>query len=117
MLKFLIRSLLQPLLRVLFRLRIEGDTSQFNATRLLIIANHESFLDGLLLGLFLPINPVFVVHTTIAKKFFFRLFLTQVDHLAVDPTNPMAMKKVIRLIEEGRPVMIFPEGRITPPAV
>ncbi len=113
MLKFLIRSLLQPLLRVLFRLRIEGDTSQFNATRLLIIANHESFLDGLLLGLFLPINPVFVVHTTIAKKFFFRLFLTQVDHLAVDPTNPMAMKKVIRLIEEGRPVMIFPEGRIT----
>ncbi len=113
MLKFFIRSALRPLLRILLRLRVEGDTTQFNASRLLIIANHESFLDGLLLGLFLPVNPVFVVHTTVVKNFFFRLFLTQVEHLAVDPTNPMAMKKVIRLIEAGRPVMIFPEGRIT----
>lgn len=113
MMKFLMRSVLRPLLRILFRLRIEGDATQFNASRLLIIANHESFLDGLLLGLFLPVNPVFVVHTTVVKNFFFRLFLTQVEHLAVDPTNPMAMKKVIRLIEAGRPVMIFPEGRIT----
>ena len=77
MLKFLMHSFLRPLLRILFRLRIEGDTSQFHTPRLLIIANHESFLDGLLLGLFLPINPVFIVHTTIAKNFFFRLFLTQ----------------------------------------
>lgn len=113
MLKSIIRGLLRPLLYVLFRLRIEGDTTQFNAPRLLIIANHESFLDGLLLGLFLPVNPVFVIHTTVVNNFFFRLLLTQVDHLAVDPTNPMAMKKVIRLIEAGQPVMIFPEGRIT----
>ncbi|TXH05149.1 MAG: bifunctional acyl-ACP--phospholipid O-acyltransferase/long-chain-fatty-acid--ACP ligase, partial [Rhodocyclaceae bacterium] len=71
------------------------------------------FLDGLLLGLFLPIDPVFVVHTGIANNVFFRLLLSQVDYLAVDPTSPMAMKKVIRLIESGRPVVIFPEGRIT----
>jgi acyl-[acyl-carrier-protein]-phospholipid O-acyltransferase/long-chain-fatty-acid--[acyl-carrier-protein] ligase len=56
---------------------------------------------------------VFVVHTGIANNFWFRLLLSQVDYLAVDPTSPMAMKKVIRLIESGRPVVIFPEGRIT----
>jgi acyl-[acyl-carrier-protein]-phospholipid O-acyltransferase/long-chain-fatty-acid--[acyl-carrier-protein] ligase len=67
----------------------------------------------LLIGLFLPIDPVFVVHTGIANNFWFRLLLSQVDYLAVDPTSPMAMKKVIRLIESGRPVVIFPEGRIT----
>lgn len=81
--------------------------------RLLVIANHESFLDGLLLGLFLPLEPVFVVHSTVIKNPMFRLILALVDYLTVDPTSPMAMKKVVRLIESGRPVVIFPEGRIT----
>jgi len=85
----------------------------FKAERLLIIANHESFLDGLLLGLFLPVNPVFVVHTGTARLWYFRLILSLADYLVVDPTSPMAMKKVIKLVESGRPVMIFPEGRIT----
>ncbi len=111
------RALLHPVLRVLarllFRVDIDFRQTDFSHSRLLVVANHESFLDGLLLGLFLPINPVFVVHTGVANNFWFRILLSQVDYLAVDPTSPMAMKKVIRLIESGRPVVIFPEGRIT----
>lgn len=109
----LLRPLLRGLARLLFRVDIQFRQSDFSHQRLLIVANHESFLDGLLLGLFLPIDPVFVVHTSIANNFWFRILLSQVDYLAVDPTSPMAMKKVIRLIESGRPVVIFPEGRIT----
>ena len=109
----LLRPLLRGLARLLFRVDIQFRQSDFSHERLLIVANHESFLDGLLLGLFLPIDPVFVVHTSIANSFWFRILLSQVDYLAVDPTSPMAMKKVIRLIESGRPVVIFPEGRIT----
>lgn len=112
MFRTLIKSLLRGVARVLFRVRIEGRMPAPTG-RLLVIANHESFLDGLLLGLFLPLNPVFVVHTTVVKNFWFRLVLMLVDHLAVDPTSPMAMKRVVRLIESGRPVVIFPEGRIT----
>lgn len=109
----LIRTFLRFVARILFAVKVTGKTDAFQADRLLIIANHESFLDGLLLALFLPVNPVFVVHTTIARKWYFRLALTQVDFLTVDTASPMAMKQVIRLIETGRPVMIFPEGRIT----
>jgi acyl-[acyl-carrier-protein]-phospholipid O-acyltransferase / long-chain-fatty-acid--[acyl-carrier-protein] ligase len=111
--KYLIRSLLRVVARVLFRVRLQGDPAAFKAERLLIIANHESFLDGLLLGLFLPLNPVFVVNTGISRQWTFRLILSLVDYLAVDPGSPMAMKKVIKLVESGRPVVIFPEGRIT----
>ncbi len=99
--------------RILFRIKAPKNTELLMADRLLIVANHESFIDGLLLGLFLPINPVFVVHTTIAQNRWFKLILMLVDYLAVDPTSPMAMKKVIKLVETGRPVVIFPEGRIT----
>ncbi|RLJ62670.1 acyl-[acyl-carrier-protein]-phospholipid O-acyltransferase/long-chain-fatty-acid--[acyl-carrier-protein] ligase [Sulfurisoma sediminicola] len=109
----LIHFILRGLASMLFSVRIKGDLQALSAQRLLIVANHESFLDGLLLGLYLPVDPVFVVHTGIARSWYFRLILSQVDYLAVDPTSPMAMKKVIRLLESGRPVMIFPEGRIT----
>lgn len=109
----LIRYFLHLLASMLYRVSTVGDAAVFIAPRLLIVANHESFLDGLLLGLFLPVDPVFVVHTGVTRYWYFRIFLAQVDYLAVDPMNPLAMRKVVRLLESGRPVMIFPEGRIS----
>ncbi|GBL46194.1 2-acylglycerophosphoethanolamine acyltransferase [Sulfuriferula multivorans] len=107
------KTLLRLLCRILFRVEIHGGVNLPETGKLLIIANHESFLDGLLLGLFLPIRATFVVHTTVLNNPVFRLLLSRVPHLAVDPTSPLAMKKVIRLLEAGKPVVIFPEGRIT----
>lgn len=111
--KELIKMMMRAVVRVLFRVEVHGSWHHMDAKKLLIVANHESFLDGLLLGLFLPVKPVFVVHTWVAQAWFFKPFLMLVDYLAVDPTSPMAMKQVIKLIEAGRPVAIFPEGRIT----
>ncbi|MHB1331362.1 MAG: bifunctional acyl-ACP--phospholipid O-acyltransferase/long-chain-fatty-acid--ACP ligase [Sulfuriferula sp.] len=105
--------LLRLLCRILFRVEIRGGINLPETGKLLVIANHESFLDGLLLGLFLPVRATFVVHTTVLNNPVFRLLLSRVPHLAVDPTSPLAMKKVIRLLEAGEPVVIFPEGRIT----
>lgn len=104
------------LIQKLFRVEVHGtypNNSHHEHKKTLIIANHSSFIDGILLALFLPAKPVFVVHTQIAKKPLFKFFLKYVDYLAVDPTHPMAMKKVIHLLNEGRSVAIFPEGRIT----
>ena len=109
MLKPFLRRLFQRLLRV----RVHGEADVFANPRTLIVANHESFLDGLLLGLFLPVEPVFVVHTQVASSPLFRVLLRFVPHLAVDSTNPLAIKQIVRLVESGRPVVIFPEGRIT----
>lgn len=112
--KALVRSILRAVAQILFRVQIRGKVESRDMEHLLVIANHESFLDGLLLGLFLPVkNPVFVVHTGVVRNPFFRLVLMLSEHLTVDPTSPMAMKKVIRLLDAGRTVVIFPEGRIT----
>ncbi len=106
-------SLLRGVCRLLFRVRVTGLENVPNEDRLLIIANHESFLDGLLLGLFLPKRATFVVHTGVLKHFFFRLWLKMTPHLSVDPASPLAMKKVIQRLNAGENVVIFPEGRIT----
>lgn len=111
--RWMIRSFLRAVARLLFRVRVQGDLNVFDSRPLLIVANHESYLDGLLLGLFLPVDPVFIVHTGVVANPWFRLILSAVDYLAVDPTNPMGMKRVVKLLESGRPVMIFPEGRLT----
>ncbi|MDR0478559.1 MAG: AMP-binding protein, partial [Burkholderiaceae bacterium] len=122
-LRAVFRTALYGLTRLCFRVQVRGMAQALAASaaldqggqRLLVIANHESFLDGILLGLFLPIrNPVFVVHTEVVRRPLWRWVIgLMADYLAVDSANPMAMKYVVRLIESGRPVVIFPEGRIT----
>lgn len=109
----MIASILRLISRLLFRVEVLGVSNVPSSGKLLVIANHESLLDGLLLGLFLPIRATFVVHSTVLNSWLFRRILSLVPHLAVDPTSPLAMKKVIKLLESGENVVIFPEGRIT----
>lgn len=108
----MIKFLLRIIVRILFRIRVVGKFER-HEEHTIIIANHQSFLDGLILGLMLPIEPVFVINTEIASRPLIRAFLSLSDYLTVDPANPMAIKQIIRLVESGRPVVIFPEGRIT----
>lgn len=109
----MVAAILRIISRVLFRIEVSGNQHVPAHGKLLIIANHESFLDGLLLGLFLPVRATFVVHTTVLNSWLFRQVLKLVPYLAVDPTSPLAMKKVIKLLESGENIVIFPEGRIT----
>lgn len=112
--KNIISSLLRKVLSVLFKVTVNGKLPENNDKGLLFISNHESFIDGLLLGLFLnKYSPVFIVHTTVSHNIFFRLILSLTEYYAVDPTSPLSMKNIIKLINSGRNVVIFPEGRIT----
>jgi len=93
--------------------RVHGDTSKFVNARTLIVANHESYIDGLLLAVFLPVQATFVVHTTVARNRLNAWMLRFIPHLLVDSTSPLAMKIICKLVETGTPVVIFPEGRLT----
>ncbi len=75
MIKPMVRAVMRALFRVLFRVRIEGDQSSLRLDRLLLVANHESLLDGLLLALFLPVHPVFVIHSGVINNRFFRALI------------------------------------------
>jgi acyl-[acyl-carrier-protein]-phospholipid O-acyltransferase / long-chain-fatty-acid--[acyl-carrier-protein] ligase len=107
-------SLIAALLRVIFRLlyRVEVRGELHPADRMVILPNHQSFLDPLLLGAFLPVSPTYVVHSSIINQWYMWP-MRWIRHAVVDTVKPMAMKALVALVETGEPVLIFPEGRIT----
>jgi acyl-[acyl-carrier-protein]-phospholipid O-acyltransferase/long-chain-fatty-acid--[acyl-carrier-protein] ligase len=108
------KSLFRGLLRLLYRVEVSGaENMPAVGTPAVVVVNHVSFLDGLLLAAFLPGKPTFAVHTRIAKAWWIKPFLPLFDAFPVDPTNPMAAKAMVKAVREGRTLVIFPEGRIT----
>jgi acyl-[acyl-carrier-protein]-phospholipid O-acyltransferase / long-chain-fatty-acid--[acyl-carrier-protein] ligase len=110
----LIKMVFAMILRPLFRVRVEGlENYRAAGPRAVIVANHVSFLDGVLLAVFLPGHPVFAVDTHIAKQWWARPFLSIARTFTVDPTNPFATKALVHEVRQGNHLVIFPEGRIT----
>jgi acyl-[acyl-carrier-protein]-phospholipid O-acyltransferase/long-chain-fatty-acid--[acyl-carrier-protein] ligase len=108
------KTAVRTVLRVLYRVEVHGlDEARAAFPRAVVAANHASFLDGLLLGAFLPGDPVFAVDTFIARQWWARPFLVFVNAMPVDPANPLSIRAMIRAVEGGAPCIIFPEGRIT----
>ncbi|HEX8127306.1 MAG TPA: acyl-[ACP]--phospholipid O-acyltransferase [Allosphingosinicella sp.] len=109
-----IKSLVRGLLRLLYRVEVDGASNMPRpGERAVVVVNHVSFLDALLLAAFLPGKPTFAIHTRIAKAWWVRPFLGLFEAFPVDPTNPMSAKAMVRAVKEGRTLVIFPEGRIT----
>lgn len=108
------RWLLRGVLRILYRVRVTGLEHYAAAgPRVLVVANHTSFLDAALLAAFLPDRLTFAVNTEIAKRWWMRPLRKIVEAFPLDPTNPYSLKSLIRYLEQDRRAVIFPEGRIT----
>ncbi len=101
------------LLKALYRVELHDYSEKRRYDKMLLIANHQSFLDGVLLGAYLPFKPYWVVHSTIWNKWYFRIGLRWLPAVVVDTNSPLAMKRLVNVIDAGHPVAMFPEGRIT----
>jgi acyl-[acyl-carrier-protein]-phospholipid O-acyltransferase / long-chain-fatty-acid--[acyl-carrier-protein] ligase len=108
------RQSARVLLRLLYRVTVTGLEHFHQAgPRVLVVANHTSFLDAVLLALFLPDRLTFAIDPRIARLWWVRAFLRFVDVLPIDPAQPLSTKALIKLLRADRKVMVFPEGRIT----
>jgi len=111
---WILRPILTALLKTCFGMRVIGrEHYPRDANGLIIICNHQSFLDPLLLAVFMPRKPAFAMNIFQAQKWYFKILMKLVKVYVLDPLKPMSMKSLIKDVEDGEHVVIFPEGRIT----
>lgn len=110
----MLKRFLHWLLTLLFKVKVNGLENYHQAgNRVLIIANHTSFLDPLLLGVFLPDDITFAINTQISQRWWLRPFLSLSTVFPMDPTHPLSLKALIHHLQTDTKTVIFPEGRIT----
>ncbi|HGX92556.1 MAG TPA: acyl-[ACP]--phospholipid O-acyltransferase [Candidatus Tenderia sp.] len=110
----MLKSVIRWMLQLLYRVEIKGEEHlhQFSE-RTLVVANHTSFLDAVLLYAYLPVPATFAINTYIANRWIGRVAARFANLFALDPSNPLSIRSLIRRVEQGGCVVIFPEGRIT----
>lgn len=110
----MLKIVLRWLLTLAFRVKVKGLENYHKAgDRVLIISNHTSFLDPLLLGVFLPDDITFAINTQISERWWLRPFLRLSKVFPMDPTHPLSLKALIHHMQNDTKTVIFPEGRIT----
>jgi acyl-[acyl-carrier-protein]-phospholipid O-acyltransferase/long-chain-fatty-acid--[acyl-carrier-protein] ligase len=111
---YLLRPPLYFLLKLCFRVEVRGVENYHAAgDKCLIICNHQSYLDPMIIGVFLPEKPAFAINIYQADKWYFKWLDKLAKLYKLDPSRPMVMKKLIQDLRKGCKVALFPEGRIT----
>jgi 1-acyl-sn-glycerol-3-phosphate acyltransferase len=107
------RSASGLLLRGLFSLRVHGAEHLPEYGSFILAANHHNYLDGVVLGVAVPRPISFLVMprvfraTPLHPPFHRRIGSIPVN---LERPDPGAIKRVLRVLEAGRVVGIFPEG-------
>ncbi|WP_372739686.1 AMP-binding protein [Neptunomonas sp.] len=107
--------------RLLFRLtrvplRVEGLENWPDDQACVIVANHSSYLDGVVLAAALPTEFAFVAKAELDKQFFPRRFLRRIGTVFVERFDKQQgvadAQRTVNTIRSGRSLMFFPEGTL-----
>jgi 1-acyl-sn-glycerol-3-phosphate acyltransferase len=110
---WLARRLVRPIFRALgIRLDVHGRQNLPADQAYVVVANHRSMIDAMVLLMVIP-NPRVVTTKVVFDYPLMRLFCRATGAIAVDQSNPLvAMRDLRRMAGEGlsSPVIVFPEG-------
>src|SRR5205809_2110901 len=118
LLRFVTHLIGRPLLRTLFRLRVENSYVIPRTGPFIIVANHSSHADTAALLASLPMCRIKDTHAVAAHDYFYRqrsiAYLINVTANAVPFDRRIAIRASIRrlrqLLSRGHGLIIFPEG-------
>jgi len=116
--KIISLKMLQAIFRLIFSLfyqvEVKGMENYRKAgKKAVIIANHLSYIDPILIATYIPENIQFAINLGVSKEWWVRPFLKLARTYPIDPNNPMAIKSLIEEVKKNKKIAIFPEGRIS----
>jgi 1-acyl-sn-glycerol-3-phosphate acyltransferase len=78
----------------------------------LLIANHESFIDPIMVGVAIPRHVSFLARKTLFKSAFKRLVLESLNAVPIDQegVGKEGIRNIIKQLQSGHAVLVFPEG-------
>ena len=102
-------------LSILFRLRVYGRDPSLAKGGLLIVSNHQSYLDPLLLGVGMPRQIKYMARRTLFRNPVFAWLIRSLNAVPIsrEGRDTGAMREAIRLLSEGAALVMFPEGTRT----
>lgn len=107
----------QVLLRVLFRIRVEGRARLADGEAAIVAANHASYMDPIFLQLAVPRRILFLMTDAFYRIRWARWFFRLVGCLPVSDVgragNVATIRESARLLARGRTLGIFPEGGLS----
>lgn len=111
-----VKGIFYPFVRLYLGLRREGLAHVPRRGPLIIVCNHVSYIDAILLGSAAPRPIHFMVLQWMYDLLFLRWFYWGMGTLPVqaDGQDRKAIRRAIRMLDRGRVIGIFPEGSRSP---
>jgi acyl-[acyl-carrier-protein]-phospholipid O-acyltransferase/long-chain-fatty-acid--[acyl-carrier-protein] ligase len=107
-------TLLRFLFRLLYRFRAYNLAVLDTPGPVLLLPNHVSWWDWLLIGLCLEDDWRFVTSSTTAEiSWIHKRIMVNRRTFPVDMTSPFAVKRMAEYLQNGGRLVLFPEGRLT----
>lgn len=105
-----------PTMTLGFSLRTAGQPNMPRSGPALIISNHESYLDPVLVGLAVRRPIRYLARKTLFRSALFTRLIVSLGAVPVDHESAGAKEGLqisIRLLQQGQPLVVFPEGERT----
>jgi acyl-[acyl-carrier-protein]-phospholipid O-acyltransferase / long-chain-fatty-acid--[acyl-carrier-protein] ligase len=110
----LMTALMRFLLRLLFRLRGYNEAVLKTPGPVLLVPNHTSWFDWLLIGVFLEPDWKFVVSSTSARtSWLHRKIMINRRTFPIDTDSPYAVKRMAEHLQGNGRLVLFAEGRLS----
>ena len=117
--EYIVRLVMLLLTRIVYRLRLRGEMNIPTDGAAILVANHVSFVDAIILGVCSPRPMVFIMDHRIFKTpgmgWFFKL--VKAIPIAPQKEDPQAYEAAFQraraVLAEGELLCLFPEGGIT----